>query len=65
MMPEDVRLQIHEACVFDMCATDGDISMALCEIAQDIADRCQDDYTVTVTDWRGDTFCSKWHDFSV
>lgn len=49
--------EIQQACVFDMCHMNNDIVLALCPTAEQFALRCQQDFHVDITSWRGKDFC--------
>lgn len=45
-----------ESCVFDMCATDGEV-VALCQAIESYADMCA--ANGIIINWRSSTFCRK------
>lgn len=59
-MDEETRQIIYEACLYDLC--DSPVpGVALCDIANAVADMCHEDFGVTVQGWRSPDFCRMFY----
>ena len=56
-MKADEVEEIISSCVFDMCEARNDVTVALCPTAEQLAQRCQEDFSVSITQWRSHNFC--------